>query len=295
MAIAHATESTFRDHIRPLVRGLCGGFLFSVPIIYTMEMWWLGYGTDLAKIAALLLFSFVLSVGLNMVSGFREGQGLVECMTDAVEALALGIVVSATMLCLLGEIDAGAAWPIVARQVVVLAIPISIGVSMARSLLGEQGDDEAEAEAEAQADAGVSASAASGGLREDAKDLALTAFGGVFLGLSVAPTEEILIIATHSQLPQTLGTVALALALSYLTLFEAQFVGQSQRLRSEGMFQDPWQETVLTYAVSLVISTGLLWFLGFLNTPMAWDEILSMIVVLALPVSMGGAAARLIL
>ncbi|MNS22228.1 hypothetical protein D3C72_540120 [compost metagenome] len=288
MAIAHASESTFRDHIRPLVRGLCGGFLFSVPIIYTMEMWWLGYGTDLAKIGALLLFSFALSVGLNMVSGFREGEDLVECMTDAVEALALGIIVAATMLYLLGEIDAGAAWPIVARQVVVLAIPISIGVSMARSLLGEQGGDDAEA-------ASPPDEPASGGLREDAKDLALTAFGGVFLGLSVAPTEEILVIATHSQLPQTLGTVALALALSYLTLFEARFVGQTQRLRSEGMFQDPWQETVLTYAVSLVISTGLLWFLGFLNAPMAWDEILSMIVVLALPVSMGGAAARLIL
>jgi putative integral membrane protein (TIGR02587 family) len=288
MAIAHASESTFRDHLRPLVRGLCGGFLFSVPIIYTMEMWWLGYGTDLAKIAALLLFSFALSVGLNMVSGFREGTDLVECLTDAVEALALGIVVAATMLYLLGEIDARAAWPVVARQVVVLAIPISIGVSMARSLLGEQGDDRAETRSE-------SDSPAAGGLREDAKDLALTAFGGVFLGLSVAPTEEILIIATHSQLTQSLGTVALALALSYLTLFEAKFVGQTQRLRSEGMFQDPWQETVLTYAVSLVISTGLLWFLGFLSTPMAWDEILSMIVVLALPVSMGGAAARLIL
>lgn len=293
MAIAHASESTFRDHFRPLVRGLCGGFLFSVPIIYTMEMWWLGYGTDLAKIAALLLFSFALNVGLNMVSGFREGEDLVECITDAVEAFALGIIVAATMLYLLGEIDVGAAWPIVARQVVVLAIPISIGVSMARSLLGEQGADEAQTDAGSEA--GASDKPASGGLREDAKDLALTAFGGVFLGLSVAPTEEILIIATHSQLLQTLGTVGLALVLSYLTLFEARFVGQAQRLRSEGMFQDPWQETVLTYAVSLVISTGLLWFLGFLNTPMAWDEILSMIVVLALPVSMGGAAARLIL
>jgi uncharacterized membrane protein len=72
-------------------------------------------------------------------------------------------------------------------------------------------------------------------------------------------------------------------------------VGQSRRLASEGVFQNPWPETVLAYAVSLLISALLLWFLGFIEPAMALDETLAMVIALAFPVSLGGAAARLML
>lgn len=294
------TAAPLRDEIRRLVRGLCGGFIFSLPIIYTMEMWQLGHTAPLGKILVFFAFAYVVAVGLNYVSGFREGHDIRDALEDAVEAKAIGLVVAAVMLVLMGEAEREGSWVVFLRQAVILAIPISIGVSLARSQFGEHdgssGERDADrADGDSDGDGGDSAARPGKQWRADAKDVGLTVFGGIFLGFSVAPTEEIVLIATQGHVWNSIGTMALALGISYLTLFEARFVGQSQRLASEGFFQDPWPETVLAYAVSLLISALLLWFLGFIEPAMALDETLAMVIALALPVSLGGAAARLIL
>ena len=283
------SATPLRDEVRPLIRGLCGGFIFSLPIIYTMEMWWLGHATPIGKILAFFVLSYAITVGLNYVSGFREDRDLRDAFEDAVEAKAIGLVVAAVMLVLLGVADGGHSWSVFLSQVVILAIPISIGASLARTQFGER--DESETARDAEAEDRPRAA----GWRDDARDLALMVFGGIFLGFSVAPTEEIALIATQGHLFQSLGTVAVALGVAYLTLFEARFVGQRQRHASEGVFQDPWQETLLAYAVSLAISWLLLWFMGFLGPHLALDETIGMVVALAFPVSLGGVAARLIL
>jgi putative integral membrane protein (TIGR02587 family) len=301
-SVTAGTATPLRDEIRRLVRGLCGGFIFSLPIIYTMEMWQLGHTTPLGKILGFFAFAYVVAVGLNYVSGFREGHDIRDALEDAVEAKAIGLVVAAVMLVLMGVAGGESSWSVFLRQAVILAIPISIGASLARSQFGErdgpgdgQTDGQADGQANGQADGADHPPKTSQSWRADAKDVGLTIFGGIFLGFSVAPTEEILLIATQGHIWNSIGTMALALGISYLTLFEARFVGQSQRLASEGFFQDPWPETVLAYAVSLLVSGLLLWFLGFIGPAMALDETLAMVIALAFPVSLGGAAARLIL
>lgn len=288
------TATPLRDEIRRLVRGLCGGFIFSLPIIYTMEMWQLGHATPLGKILIFFAFAYVVAVGLNYVSGFREGHDIRDALEDAVEAKAIGLVVAAVMLVLMGEAGRESSWSVFMRQAVILAIPISIGASLARSQFGEHDGPEHQP-AGVQVGRDDAEPPPAKRWRDDAKDVGLTVFGGIFLGFSVAPTEEIVLIATQGHLWHSIGTMALALGISYLTLFEARFVGQSQRLASEGFFQDPWPETLLAYAISLLISALLLWFMGFIEPTMALDETLAMVIALALPVSLGGAAARLIL
>lgn len=289
------TAAPLRDEIRRLVRGMCGGFIFSLPIIYTMEMWQLGHTTPLSKILVFVAFAYVVAVGLNYVSGFREGHDIRDALEDAVEAKAIGLIVAAVMLVLMGEAGREGSWAVFLRQAVILAIPISIGASLARSQFGERDAPDDQPAGDRTDDDGGQAPRPGQQWRADAKDVGLTVFGGIFLGFSVAPTEEIVLIATQGHVWHSIGTMALALGVSYLTLFEARFVGQSQRLASEGFFQDPWPETVLAYAVSLLISALLLWFLGFIEPAMALDETLAMVIALALPVSLGGAAARLIL
>ncbi len=275
------------ETLRPLIRSLCGGFIFSIPIIYTMEMWSLGHNRPAMQILAFVALSYLVAVGLNYVSGFREAYGWGCAFKDAVETLALGIAVSAVMLVLLGVADANGSAKVFLSQVMMLAIPISIGASLSRSQLGEKGADGDGPEKPAEDERP--------GWHNDLKDLALTAFGGVFLGFSVAPTEEILLIATQGRWWQALGTIALSLGITYLMLFEARFVGESQRLETPGMFQGAWPETLVTYAVSLGISAYLLWFLGDLPLVPSPSQAIAMTIVLALPVSMGGAVARMIL
>jgi putative integral membrane protein (TIGR02587 family) len=224
------------------------------------------------------------------VASNKEGGDWRGAFADAIVTKALGIVVSVIMLVLLGVAETDSSWSVVVSQIALLSIPISIGASLASSQLGEEEEEPASDEPPKPQEEPTES-----GVKYDLKDLGLTAFGGVFLGFSVAPTEEILLIATQGHWWQALGTAFLSMALTYIALFEAQFIGQSKRLSSQGVFQDPWPETVVTYGVSLIIAAYLLWFLGFLHHVTAPDEALAMILVLALPVSLGGAVARMTL
>ena len=54
---AAATSETTQDELECLARGVGGGMIFAVPILYTMEMWWLAYETPSWKVLVFLLFS----------------------------------------------------------------------------------------------------------------------------------------------------------------------------------------------------------------------------------------------
>ncbi|NJL56937.1 DUF2391 family protein, partial [bacterium] len=50
--------------IDDLIRGACGGFLFGIPLLYTMEVWWIGSVVEpplmLVAIAITYLVVFLL-------------------------------------------------------------------------------------------------------------------------------------------------------------------------------------------------------------------------------------------
>ena len=35
-------KNPWRSELNDIVRGGCGGFLFGIPLLYTMEVWWIG-------------------------------------------------------------------------------------------------------------------------------------------------------------------------------------------------------------------------------------------------------------
>lgn len=269
--------STEQNELECLIRGLCGGFVFAIPVIYTMEVWWLGHATPAWKVALFVLLGLTLATGLNAVSGFREDAEPKEYLMDAITALGMGALVAWVMLWALGVVDWEAAPELVIRQVMVLSVPIAFGFSLARSLLGE---NHVEEEATA--------------LGADAQDLAMTVIGGIFVGLSLAPTEEILQVSLQAGWVRLAAVVGISIVLSHALIFLANFSGQTRRHRSAGMIQSPWGETFVCYVVSLAVAWGLLWFMGFVGTEAAPGEVLGMVVMLGLPVTIGGAAGRLL-
>lgn len=279
------------------LRSLCGAFLFGVPLIFTMEIWQLGRSVSVARVLGFLAIAFVIDVGLNYASGFRRGGGWGQYVKDAVETLAMGVLVGAGTLWLLG-IDRLVASPeIFLRQVLMLALPISMGASLARTLLGEKGHDEAPKRRHARNPwlAGTRPPAPTESpWAADAKDLGVTVAGGVFLAYSIAPTAEVLVLAMHARWPTWLGAMALSLGLSYVMIFHANFIGQSRRQSAPGLIQSRWGETFVAYAVSLVVAGCLIWFFGYDVGAASWGEKLAMAVMLGLPTSVGGAAGRLI-
>ena len=45
-------KNVWINEINDIIRGVCGGFLFGIPLLYTMEVWWIG---SLAKPSMIML------------------------------------------------------------------------------------------------------------------------------------------------------------------------------------------------------------------------------------------------
>lgn len=267
-------------HARPgplvsdLVRGVCGGCLFALPLIFTMEMWWIGYSLPTGRVVAHVCIALVFLFGLNALSGFRDDHGFVADAGDAIVSLALGVAISAVTLVALAEIGGDTSLLIGLRQVLILALPVSVGVSLARSQLAHTDDDPVE-----------------GDPHRLEHRLGVTVAGGLLLGMSAAPTEEIRMIASRVDGLHLLAITVLSLALAGGTLFVAGFPRQGVRLRHRSR----WGEVMLVHAVGLVLSAVMLGAFGFLGGDTSLPEAVAAVVTLALPTTVGAAAGRLVL
>ncbi len=272
MNVRPSTRRLFTD----VTRGLCGGCVFALPMIYTMEMWWVGYDLETLRVVAYLGIALAFLFGLNALSGFREDNTLAIDLGDAVVSLAMGLVVSAVMLATLGELTGDTSLVVALRQIMVLAIPVSFGVSLSRSQLTPKEEEPEVSEAPGHA---------------LTHRLGVTVAGGMLIGMSAAPTEEIRMIASRVAWPHLLGMTAVALALTWAILFIAAFPRQHVRRRHRSR----WGEVLLVHAIGLVLSALMLGAFGFLGGEGSVSELLAVIVTLGMPTTIGAAAGRLIL
>jgi uncharacterized membrane protein len=72
--------------------------------------------------------------------------------------------------------------------------------------------------------------------------------GALFLSFSIAPTDEISMLAAELDYAHALALIALSLLLTYVIVFASGFgTGQHEQ---QGPFQSPLTETVLAYVLS---------------------------------------------
>ncbi len=254
--------------------------MFAIPILYTMESWWLGY--TLSSWLVLLYVSSGLVLGwlLNLTTATDDGRTPWRAPEDAVEALAIGIGCSALTLLLIGELDARSSAIAAVRQVLLLAVPVSVGATVSRAQLGER-----EGTGEGTHDGHV----------QQLLGLGKTMAGAVVLGFPAAATEEIRLIAGRLSGLHLAGIVVLSVTLIYVLVFVAGFRGQSVRVAGEGHgLLARGMDTVGSFGIALVVSAALLAFLGFAEGEVAPREALAMVIVLSLPTAVGAAAGRLI-
>ena len=283
----------WRDELIEVVRAVSGGLLFGVPLLFTMEVWWTGSHTTGLQMLFVLAMLFVPLLVLNSTEGFRSSRDvrLRDAAADSVESMAIGIVVTALVLVLLREITVGSPLGIALGKVLYEAVPFCLGIGVARHFLhgGRDGgtDDDEGGEGSG---GGTDDSSA---LHADLADLGATTIGATFIALSIAPTDEVPMIASAMTPAWLLLVMAASLVCSYAIVFVAGFAGQEGRQGQQGPLQHPLTETIVCYLVALVVAAFLLWLFQRGQRPA--EDLLTRVIVLGLPATVGGAAGRLAL
>jgi putative integral membrane protein (TIGR02587 family) len=265
-----------RESLAEYGRGLAGGLLFSLPLVYTMEMWWAGFIAAPARLLALLLFTYVLLLGYNRFAGMHHDASWADVAIDSVEELGLGVLTGAAVLYLIGRIGVHQSMDEMLGTIVVEAAVVAIGFSVGTAQLKGGGDAESDHRPKP----------------HFAGEVVIAFCGAVLFSANVAPTEEILIIAAEADPWRLAVLVLVSIAIGSIVLYFSGF-RQSGRHHHGGTTAIV-SGTVMTYAVSLLAGAVMLWFFGRFEA-MSLLMIVSQTVVLAFPATLGASAGRLLL
>ncbi len=295
MARKKRRASALKHEIDDLVRGVCGGFLFGVPLLYTMEVWWIGSSVSPLRLLFVLLVTSAVLYLLSRTEGFRQARATNEreAIGDTVEAMAIGLVCALLLLIMLRQITLETQLSEALGKLIFESVPFSLGVALSNQLLSDS-DDAAEGASSGQP-THSERFFPEGNLNETAADVGATLIGAMIIAFSIAPTDEVTVLVSAVTGPWLLLTVIASLVVSYGIVFQANFIRQGQRRLQTGMFQSPLSETLFSYVVSLLASALMLSFFRQIDPSAPWDLALRQVLILGLPATVGGAAGRLAL
>ncbi|CCG02634.1 TIGR02587 family membrane protein [Blastococcus saxobsidens] len=260
-----------RQLVKGFGRGIGGALLFAMPLLMTMEVWRLGLAVDRYRVAALTVGTVLLVIGLARNLGGSGRSGWRASLVDAGVAFLAAALAAAVILTTLDVLDWLRDWRDAVSILLLAMLPAAVGASYARAQLGE----------------GSAFPSKSGYGHE----LSLMVAGAVVFAANVAPTEEIVLLAATMTPWHTLVLVALSLALMHAFVYGVGFGGEEEY---EGPVQSFATFTIVGYALALCVAAYLLWTLGRFED-IGLLMVVTESVVLALPASLGAAAARLIL
>jgi putative integral membrane protein (TIGR02587 family) len=299
MASRHDYDgASMRRIVQDYTRAAGGGLLIGLPLLFTQEVWQQGFTLEPSRILALLAVAFVIVLGYNAISGFRADQSLSDVVIDAVEAMGLGIIVAAAALTLLGRIEVGISLRDALGKIALESIPVAFGASIARGQLAQAGGGDEQDGTSGQG----GARGRRGSRRADAElvtgpigpfaRLFVAAGGGLLFALNVGPTDEIVVLGMESSPWALVGLMAGSLVVTLALVFVAEFRGGAAR-GGEGPLEGPIGETLVAYALSLLVALTILWALGRTDDA-SLVAIAGMTVVLGVAASLGAAVGRIL-
>ncbi len=265
-----------------LGRAYAGAILFSFPILMTMEMWSLGASLDGFRIALFTILALPLIAGLSYYDGFEHTSSLKDDVIDTFVAYTVGFSSSALILFLFNAISLGMAADEVIGKIAIQTIPASIGAVLVRGVLNVDDGDEEDVDRRQRSATYIG-------------QLFLMAGGAIFLSMSVAPTEEMLLISFKMSAWHSVALIVVSLAIMQGFVHAVEYSGHSNALTPSAPSWSVFlRYTVVGYAVVLLISYYILWTFGSLDGLGAVEQ-LGAVIVLGLPASVGAAASRFIL
>ncbi len=269
-------------------RGIAGGLLFSLPILYTMEVWWAGFIMRPLHLVLYMLATFLLLLGYNRFAGVHEGTSWKEVIVESVEEIGLGMLLSCAALWILGRINFSTMAPSeIVGKVIIESMTVAIGVSIGTAQLGAE---EEEGQENRKTDKEIPDTTTAWGVFQQAT---LSLCGAVVIAGNIAPTEEIQLISYGTSPIKQLIIVLFSLFLGVLILFLSNFRG-GRKPDSKGLWFTVIVEVGLAYLAAVSASAFMLWFFGHVDG-IGWNMFLAQVIVLGLPAMLGASAGRLLI
>jgi putative integral membrane protein (TIGR02587 family) len=269
-----------RRFLTGLARAFAGAIIFALPMLMTMEMWSIGFYIDPWRLVILILIQIPLLTALSHISGFKETEGWLDDLLDAFVAIAVAAIAATVILFVFSVIHFDTALEEAVGKVAIQTFPASIGAMLAHDQLSgvDDGNDKEEQ-----------------GRRDSyPAELFLMVTGALFLGLNVAPTEEMILLSYMMDPWREIALVTISLVAMHAFVYSLEFRGRPVAHPEVAFWSLFLRFTVVGYALVLVTCLYLLWTFGRTDGS-GPNEIISAVVVLGFPCAIGAAAARLIL
>lgn len=265
-------------------RGIAGGLLVSLPLLYTMEVWWAGFSVDAAHLLLGLAVTFVMLLGYNRFAGLHHDASFAEVAIDSVEELGIGLVVSGAVLWMIGRIDSGTPAREALGKIVVEGLTVAIGVSIGTAQLG----------GEAGGFAGDRDDRDDAGTRSLHGEMLLAMCGAVLVAANVAPTDEVAMIAQEIGGGRVLAIAVVSLAFGALVHWFTDFAGAGSFAPHATGNAHKVASVVLGYSIALLASAAMLLFFGRFDGT-GWWMCLAQTIVLGFAANFGASAGRFLL
>ncbi|MBF6608794.1 MAG: TIGR02587 family membrane protein [Flavobacterium sp.] len=272
--------STVNETLKEYGRGIVGGLIFSLPLLYTMEVWWAGFIATPVFLLGGIVITFLLLLGYNRFAGMREDATFYDLCWDSAEEFGLAFIVSFVFLLLIGQISFTMSIDEILGKVIIESMFVAIGISVGTAQLGQNGDE---------------ATGMSGEKYSDTTNffslLILSVCGAVLFAATVAPTEEIVIIAIKSHPIHLLALVIMSLFLCSIILYFSEFKGTGPHKMTK---LEIGVTVAISYTIALLVALALLLFFGRIENN-GLGIILAQAIVLGVPASIGASAGRLLI
>ncbi|HEX2524804.1 MAG TPA: TIGR02587 family membrane protein [Geminicoccus sp.] len=265
------------DYARELARATGGAILFAFPLLMTMEMWWLGFYADPARLALFVGLGMLLLIGLSRRVGFSTHSRWFDDICDALSAYGVGVVVASLLLALFNVLQPSMPLDEWIGKIAIQSVPAGMGAILARAQFAAATDGE-EKNAPPPSYGG---------------ELFLMIAGAVFVAFNVAPTDEIEQIAQLMTPWHGILLALLSMGLLHLLVYALGFAGQEEWPADQGFVRLFVRFSLAGYGLALIVSLYILWTFGRVDDTGS-AEIAMMTVVLGFPSALGAATARLI-
>ncbi|MEH6408577.1 MAG: TIGR02587 family membrane protein [Leeuwenhoekiella sp.] len=276
--MANSTLSV-NESLKEYARGITGGLLFSLPMLYTMELWSAGFIASPLRLIIYFFAGILLLLAYNHFVGLRQSHTLAEGIIESIEEMGMGLLLTAFVLWISGRITPDMSLSEISGKMVVEAVTVAIGISVGKRQLGSSENDDEEVEK-----------------REPhlQRELGIALCGAVLIASNVAPTEEVIVIALEVENYKLLLIAFVSILIGGMVLYYSNFKGSDQWVKKPENKTDALAGTLIMYAVALSSSAFMLWFFGRYNN-LSLHGIIAEAIVLGFPAALGASAGRLLI